>query len=73
LRRGARGQGHIKAEIYAVELIGDHTLVTVKTGSDMLTVKAPKDFNGSIGENIGVSFVKDRLFVFDASNGVRIR
>ena len=34
-----------------MELIGDHTLVTVKTGEDMLTVKAPKDFAGKQGEN----------------------
>jgi multiple sugar transport system ATP-binding protein len=69
----APDKGHIKAEIYAVELIGDHTLVTVKTGADMLTVKAPKDFDGSIGEKVGISLSKDRLFVFDASTGARVR
>ena len=67
------GQGHIGAEIYAVELIGDHTLVTVKAGQDMLTVKAPKDFTGNIGERVGISLSKDRLFVFDAATGARIR
>jgi multiple sugar transport system ATP-binding protein len=69
----APAKGNIQGEIYAVELIGDHTLVTVKTGGDMLTVKAPKDFTGSIGENIGISVLKDRLFIFDAENGTRIR
>ena len=69
----APAKGNIKGEIYAVELIGDHTLVTVKTGSDMLTVKAAKDFTGASGENIGVSFAKERLFVFDAANGARAR
>src|SRR5687767_6803111 len=37
-------KGNIQGQIYAVELIGDHTLVTVKTGTDLLTVKASKDF-----------------------------
>ncbi len=69
----ATDKGHIRGEIYAVELIGDHTLVTVKAGEDMLTVKAPKDFVGSTGENIGVTFTKERLFVFDAGSGARIR
>jgi multiple sugar transport system ATP-binding protein len=69
----APAKGSIKAEIYAVELIGDHTLVTVKTGDDMLTVKAAKDFTGATGSNIGVSFAKERLFVFDATNGARVR
>ena len=72
LRVAPPGQGNLAAEIYAVELIGDHTLVTVKAGEDMLTVKAPKDFAGSIGENIGISFSKDRLFVFDAATGTRV-
>jgi multiple sugar transport system ATP-binding protein len=67
------GQGSLGAEIYAVELIGDHTLVTVKAGQDMLTVKAPKDFAGSIGEKVGISLSKDRLFVFDAASGARVR
>jgi multiple sugar transport system ATP-binding protein len=67
------GAGQLDAEIYAVELIGDHTLVTVKTGRDMLTVKAPKDFSGSIAENIGITMAKDRLFVFDATTGARLR
>jgi multiple sugar transport system ATP-binding protein len=69
----ATGQGHLSAEIYAVELIGDHTLVTVKAGQDMLTVKASKDFAGATGEAVGVSFTRDRLFVFDAESGARIR
>ena len=69
----AAGQGQLAAEIYTVELIGDHTLVTVKAGEDMLTVKAHKDFAGATGENIGISFSKDRLFVFDAATGTRVR
>ena len=69
----APGQGHLGAEIYTVELIGDHTLVTVKAGEDLLTVKAPKDFAGNTGDSIGISFSKDRLFVFDAATGARVR
>jgi len=67
------GQGHLGAEIYTVELIGDHTLVTVKAGEDLLTVKAPKDFAGNTGDSIGISFSKDRLFVFDNATGARVR
>ena len=69
----ALAKGSLKAEIYTVELIGDHTLVTVKAGSDLLTVKAPKDFTGSTGEKIGVTLAKERLFVFDAATGERVR
>jgi multiple sugar transport system ATP-binding protein len=66
-------KGAIKGEIYATELIGDHTLVTLKAGSDMLTVKAAKDFTARLGEKAGVAFSTNRLFVFDESNGLRVR
>jgi multiple sugar transport system ATP-binding protein len=69
----APAKGAIKGEIYAIELIGDHTLVTVKAGSDMLTVKAAKDFTAKLGEKSGVAFGTDRLFVFDESTGLRVR
>jgi len=63
----------LKGEIYTIELIGDHTLVTVKAGDDYITVKAPKDFSGKSGSQIGVSFSKERMFVFNKDTGVRIR
>ena len=42
-------------------------------GSDMLTVKAPKDFTAKLGEKAGVAFSKDHLYVFDKDTGLRIR
>jgi multiple sugar transport system ATP-binding protein len=69
----APAKGHIKGTIYTTELIGDHTLVTVETERDKLTVKASKDFNGKQGDAIGVLMPKDHLFVFDAETGQRIR
>ncbi len=69
----APAKAQLKAEIYTTELIGDHTLVTVKAGSDMLTVKAAKDFTAKSGERVGISLPKDKLFVFNASDGTRLR
>jgi multiple sugar transport system ATP-binding protein len=66
-------KGDLPAEIYTTELIGDHTLVTVKAGQDMLTVKAAKDFFAKSGEKVGVMLPKDKLFVFNADDGVRVR
>jgi multiple sugar transport system ATP-binding protein len=66
-------KGDLRAEVYAVELIGDHTLVTAKVGSDMLTVKAAKDYTASLGEAVGISLPKSKLFVFDGADGTRVR
>jgi multiple sugar transport system ATP-binding protein len=67
------GRGALQGAIYATELIGDHTLVTVETGQDKLTVKAPKDFTGKQGDPIGVEVSKDHLFIFDSVTGGRVR
>ena len=69
----APSEGILSGTIYTNELIGDHALVTVDWGSDQISVKAPKDFSGQQGEDIGVVIPRDHLFVFDESNGQRIR
>jgi multiple sugar transport system ATP-binding protein len=66
-------QGELQGEIYATELIGDHTLVTVKAGTDMLTIKAAKDFAAKVGERVGIALARNRLFVFDGATGARLR
>jgi multiple sugar transport system ATP-binding protein len=70
---GEPAKADLVGEIYATELIGDHTLVTVKTGSGMLTVKAAKDFAARQGDKAGVTFSTGRLFVFDEATGLRVR
>jgi multiple sugar transport system ATP-binding protein len=65
--------GALKGVIYTTELIGDHTLVTVDCGHDKLTVKAPKDFGGNQGDAIGVALRRERLYIFDAVTGQRVR
>ncbi len=63
----------IRARLFANELIGDHTLVTAKVGDDMLSIKAPKDFEAGFDEAIGVAFETERLYLFDRDSGERIR
>jgi multiple sugar transport system ATP-binding protein len=65
--------GDVAGDIYATELIGDHTLVTVRSGTDMLTVKAPKDFTARLGDAAGIAMQRSHLFVFDAESGARVR
>jgi multiple sugar transport system ATP-binding protein len=66
-------KGDVVGEIFTNELIGDHTLVTVKSEGSMLSVKAPKDYSGKTGQAIGISMPKSGLYVFDADTGARVR
>jgi multiple sugar transport system ATP-binding protein len=67
------GEGTLSGKIFTNELIGDHALVTLDWGDDQISVKAPKDFAGEQGDEVGVIIHPDCLFVFDESNGQRIR
>jgi multiple sugar transport system ATP-binding protein len=66
-------KGSLKGEVYATELIGDHTLVTLKVNGEFLAVKAAKDFVAKPGQVVGVGFAKESIYVFDAANGARVR
>ncbi len=66
-------KGALKGTVYTTELIGDHTLVTMKIANDFLAVKAAKDYMARPGEVVGVTFAKGQLFVFDSVDGKRIR
>jgi multiple sugar transport system ATP-binding protein len=63
----------LEGRIYTVELIGDHTLITVDLGGQMLTVKGPKDFDGVDGAQLRIAFDNSAAYVFDDTNGVRVR
>jgi multiple sugar transport system ATP-binding protein len=71
-RVAAPSEGKIIGEIYAIELMGDHRLVTCRCGGEMVTVKADKDFDHSVGEAIGVSFPEKAIHLFDGHSGERI-
>jgi len=64
--------GKIVGEIYATELMGDHTLITCRAGGGTVTVKADKTFNRPDGEPIGVDFADSALHLFDKASGDRI-
>jgi multiple sugar transport system ATP-binding protein len=66
-------KGQLKGEVYATELIGDHTLVTLKVEGEFLVVKAAKDFVARPGEMVGVTFAKASMYLFDAASGARLR
>jgi multiple sugar transport system ATP-binding protein len=66
-------KGTISGQIYTTELIGDHTLVTVNWGDDQIVVKAHKDFDGKLGDAVGVKLPPENLYIFDETSGARIR
>ena len=64
--------GKIVGQIYATELMGDHTLITCRGDGGTITVKADKTFDRPDGEPIGVDFADSALHLFDKASGDKI-
>ena len=66
-------QGHLQGSIYAVELIGESTQVTLSVGRERVVVRAHKDFSATEGEVVGVRLHTQQCFFFDSQSGTRLR
>ncbi|MFQ5972860.1 MAG: ABC transporter ATP-binding protein [Alphaproteobacteria bacterium] len=66
------GGGLFDATVYAAELTGDVTLVTIAFGDESLAVKMPKEYDVDFDRTVAVRFPLDRGFLFDANSGERL-
>ncbi len=67
------GTGLFDATVYAAELTGDVTLVTVALGDDAsLAIKMPKEYDVDFDRKVAVRFPLERGFLFDAATGDRL-
>lgn len=68
----SQGRAELGAPVYSIELLGDCTMVTVKAGGALLSIKAPKDFRAAIGDLVQACVPASVCHIFDAANGKRI-
>lgn len=66
------GQGQINAPIYTMELLGDATMISVRVGGALVSVKADKSFRAEIGEMVSISVPAQICHLFDGHTGARI-
>ena len=59
----------IQAPVYAMELLGDATMITFRVGGAMASVKAGKEYRAQIGENVNATIPADICHLFDAISG----
>ena len=65
--------GSINATVYTMELLGDATMIAVKAGGALVSVKANKDYRAKIGDQVSISVPQEMCHLFDPSTGARIR
>ena len=64
--------GEIHAAVYAMELLGDATMITVRVNNELVSVKAAKDYRVEIGDMVHISVPKGICHLFDDQTGERI-
>jgi multiple sugar transport system ATP-binding protein len=68
----AGSSGEVNAQVYSIELLGDATLVSVRSGPALVAVKASKEFRAEIGDAVGFAVKPSICHLFEAIGGDRI-
>ena len=69
----SKKQVQLTGPVYSMELLGESTMVTVKSNNTLISVKADKDYRIEIGKEVTVSIPKEICHLFNAKTGERIR
>ena len=64
--------GEITAPVYTMELLGDATMLTIRAGGALVSVKAAKDHRAEIGETVSVSAPAGICHLFDSRTGAAL-
>ena len=64
--------GQINAPIYTMELLGDATMVSVRLGGALVSVKADKSFRARIDDATSIRVPIEHCHLFDTKSGARI-
>ena len=66
------GGGEITAPLYSLELLGEASMVSMRVGGELVSVKTGKDYTAEIGQPISVSVPANACHFFDRTTGARI-
>ena len=57
------------APVYSVELLGDNTMISIRSGEALVAVKADKDYRVEIGQPVGFAISPDICHLFSSETG----
>jgi multiple sugar transport system ATP-binding protein len=64
--------GSLAASIYVTELMGNETIVFLRTGGQKIIARANAEFRGEFESRVFVKFQTDRMGFFDPESGLRV-
>ena len=66
------GQGAVNSTVYSLELLGEATMVTMRAGGTILSVKSAKDYRTEIGDPVSAHIPAAICHLFDRQTGRRL-
>lgn len=66
------GNAQANSAVYSLELLGEATMVTMRAGGTILSVKSGKDYRIKIGEAVSATISADICHLFDRTSGERM-
>lgn len=64
-------ESDLTGRVYSSELLGDSTLLNIRSGDGLIVVKANSDSGRRMGEEISLAFEPSKVAVFDGRSGER--
>lgn len=64
--------GQMNTTIYTMELLGDATMVSVRIGGALVSVKADKAYRAEIGDPVSIAVPAKACHIFEEESGARI-
>jgi multiple sugar transport system ATP-binding protein len=64
--------GNVSSSVYALELLGDATLIAVQAGRELINLKADKEYRAEIGSPVEARIRPGAWHLFDHASGARL-
>ena len=64
--------GAVNSDVYSLELLGEATMVTMRAGGTIISVKSGKDYRVQIGDPVGAHIPASICHLFDTQSGERL-
>jgi len=64
-----KSKGAISAAAFSMELLGDMTMVSVKSGGDLISIKSDKNYHVDIGSTVMANISPNLCLLFDSKTG----
>ena len=52
-----------EASLYSIELTGDQTIVTLKSGSDLITIREDKEYENELNQNVKIKINSENIYL----------